>query len=209
MRFSARIIPGTGEPVVCAGGRRLAFNAAVSWPLYWAFPAVVLSALAASVIATLLSPPVPDAVLVKFWKRTNPWGLWGRVARRAVAQGKITEETRLKGVVENLNDAIALCFAVPFQLCMLLGSMSFVFHEWKKFSFFAIGSLFTGVGLYFFWYRNLKSEEDCLREDEEARAEDAAEAAAGDVADGPEATPRRKRKKRPSRDDDGLAPTRT
>jgi hypothetical protein len=55
--------------------------------------------------------------------------------------------------------------AVPFQLCMLLAGMSLVFHEWSKFAFFTIISVICGVGLYFFWYRNLKSEEQCLEED--------------------------------------------
>ena len=68
-------------------------------------------------------------------------------------------------LTENINDALALCFSVPFQLCLLLGGMSFIFHEWTKVAFFSLCSIFSAVGLYFFWYRNLKSEEQCLAED--------------------------------------------
>lgn len=179
---------GTAAGVV--GG--LAFNAGFSWPLYYAFPAVIGSAAAASVIATLATDPVSDKVLMKFWARTNPWGFWGPVADKAVERGVITKEARLKKTIENLNDVMALCFAVPFQLCVLLGSMSFVFHEWKKFAFFMMATAFCGVGLYFFWYKNLKSDEECRLEDEAVKKQDAEEAAAAEA----EAAPAKKRKKK-------------
>ncbi|MEQ9320890.1 MAG: hypothetical protein RIF41_17140, partial [Polyangiaceae bacterium] len=56
-------------------------------------------------------------------------------------------------------------FAVPFQLCTLLAGMAFIFHDFKKLAFMLAGSVFSGVGLYFMWYRNLKSEEACAADD--------------------------------------------
>ena len=144
----------------------LVFNAALSLPLYYSFPAVIGCAFVAAVVTTLLTAPVPEQTLVEFWVQINPWGPWGRFAKKAAAQGLVEEKSLLERIIENLNDMVSLCLAVPFQLCMLLAGMSLVFHEWSKFAFFTIMSVITGVGLYFFWYRNLKSEEKCQEEDE-------------------------------------------
>ncbi len=43
--------------------------------------------------------------------------------------------------------------------------MAFVFHDWKKFAFFSVMSVICGVGLYFFWFKNLKAVELCEEED--------------------------------------------
>jgi hypothetical protein len=44
--------------------------------------------------------------------------------------------------------------------------MSFIWHDWTKLAYFMIVASLSGLGLYFFWYRNLKSEVRCLEEDE-------------------------------------------
>jgi hypothetical protein len=44
--------------------------------------------------------------------------------------------------------------------------MAFVFHDWKKFGYFAVMSVICGVGLYYFWFKNLKTSEECEVEDE-------------------------------------------
>jgi drug/metabolite transporter (DMT)-like permease len=143
----------------------LIFNAAMALPLYQSFPAVIGCAFVGSVVGTYLTAPVKEQVLIDFWVRINPWGLWGRIGKRALESGTISKEKRLERTIENLNDWVALCFAIPFQLCLLLGGMSFIFHDWKKFAFFAIAGVFSSIGLYFFWYQNLKSDADCKKED--------------------------------------------
>jgi hypothetical protein len=152
---------GTAAGVVGA----LVFNAALSWPLYYSFPAVIGSALLGSVVATYATKPVSMDVLVSFWLRINPWGAWGHVADEARRRGEAKRETLLERLVENLYDLVALCFALPFQVCLLLAGMTFIFHDWKKFAFFSIGTVFSSIGLYFFWYRNLKSDEECAADD--------------------------------------------
>ncbi len=154
---------GTAAGIAAA----LVVNTGLGWPLHLAFPAVVLSAFAASVIFTLLAAPTDDALLAAFYVQTNPWGLWGRVARQAQQAGLLTAAQERDRLWEKLNDAVALCFAVPFQVCLLLAGMSFVFHAWPQFSFHCAVTALCALGLYFFWYRNLKSAERC--QEEEAR----------------------------------------
>jgi Na+/proline symporter len=157
----------------------------LDWPLHQGFPTVIGSAFLASVVVTLATPPIDDHRLVDFWMQINPWGLWGQYVRLARGRGLLTEEQRRDRATEKMNDALALCLAIPFQLALLLAGMSGVFHDWSKFSFFATIAAFCGVGLYFFWYRNLKSEAQCRAEDEEyeRREQDVAAAVARSTAD--------------------------
>ncbi len=135
-------------------------------PLYHFFPLVVGVSLLFSVVAALATPPVSDDLLVDFWVQINPWGLWGEYIEKAKEKGLVDETSRLRRLVESLNDMVSLCFALPFQLACLLAAMSFVFHDWYKFAVFSSVALLCGTGLYFFWYRNLKDEETCRKEDE-------------------------------------------
>ena len=158
---------GTGAGI----GAALIFNAILSWPLYSSFPTIVGSALVASVVVALMTKPVDEDLLVRFYLQINPWGAWRRYAEMARERGLMSKSDGLGRTVENLYEVISLCFAVPFQLCLLLGAMSFMWHQWTKFSFFFAVALVSGIGLYFFWYRNLKSEKQCLAEDEKYAAE--------------------------------------
>lgn len=152
---------GTGAGIVAG----LTINGLLAWPLYTAFPAIIGIATAACVIGTLATPAVNDDVLVSFWVKVSPWGLWGRVSDLAIERGEVDKTGRLERLAENLNDLVAVAFAVPFQLCTLLAGMAFIFHDFKKLAFMLAGSVFSGVGLYFMWYRNLKSEDACAADD--------------------------------------------
>jgi len=162
---------GTGAGMVAA----LVFDAALHWELYLSFPTIVGCSLVATVATSLLTPAPDDQMLVRFWEQINPWGFWSRFAAKAKSDGLVTEDEVLRRTHERMNDVIALCFALPFQFCMLLAAMSFVFHDWEKFSTFFAIAVVCGVGLYFFWYRNLKSPEQCAEEDARYDAAAAAE----------------------------------
>ena len=152
---------GTAAGVLAA----VFFNTILGLPLYYAFPGTVGTALLVSVIVTLATVATEERILIAFWDQINPWGLWGRYADKAVEQGVITRDEKWKRLFEKINDLVSMFFAVPFQVALLLASMCFVFHAWTKFAFFSVVAVFTGVGLYFFWFRNLKSDEECAVDD--------------------------------------------
>lgn len=153
---------GTGAGILGA----VVFKTIMHLPLYHAFPAIIGTALLGSIVGTLATPPTDEKILMNFWLQINPFGFWGKIADKAVESGQITQKDRLKRTIEQLNDFIAMCFSFPFQICALLAAMSFVFHAWEKFAIFTSITLLCALGLYFFWYRNLKSEEDCAADDE-------------------------------------------
>jgi Na+/proline symporter len=152
---------GTGTGILAA----LVFDAALGLPLYISFPTILGCSLVASVGTSMVTPRAGDEVLVRFWEQINPWGLWGNIESKARMRGRLSDEDLRARQWERMNDGISLFFSVSFQFSILLAAMSFVFHDWTKFGFFASTSVVSGVGLYFFWYRNLKSTEQCLEED--------------------------------------------
>ncbi len=164
---------GTGAGMAAA----FLFKMLPAFPLYVTFPSILAISLLVSIVASLMTRPVDEAILIKFYVQVNPFGFWGPYARKALDTGTIDKESRFKRIIENLNDFIAICLAVPFQLTVLLAVMAFVFHDWLKFSGFAMVAALCALGLYFFWFRNLKSLEDCEADEREFGA-----ATAGAVA---------------------------
>lgn len=159
---------GYGFAVGTAAGMAAAliFQAALEWPLYLSFPSVIGAAFVGGVVASLLTRATDDSILVRFVVQINPWGFWRKYTQMAIDEGELEEKGSLARIIENLNGVIAVCFAVPFQLSLLLAAMSFMFHAWEQFAFFIIVALVCSVALYFFWYRNLKSDEESAAEDE-------------------------------------------
>lgn len=162
---------GTAAGIIAA----LVFNAWLGLPLYESFPAVVGSALVVSLLATMLTAPTATDQLLRFYTQINPWGLWGPVERLAKRRGLLDDEQASANLLSKMNDVIATCFAVPFQVSVLLAAMTFMFHAWTMFAYFAIITVVCGLGLYFFWFRNLKSVEDCAAWDAEYEAIEAEE----------------------------------
>ena len=134
-------------------------------PMYFLFPIIFGVSLIASIIATYTTAPVDDEVLMGFYMRINPAGLWAPYADQAVARGLITRAERAERYLEKAYDLIGVCLSVPFQFCALVATMAFVFHDWEKFAISFLIALCTAFGLYFFWYRGLKSVEKCEEED--------------------------------------------
>ncbi len=143
-------------------GSALIYNTGLELPLYYAFPLVIATAFIFAIFVTLATPRVEDTVLVRFWTQIDPWGAWGRI--RALA--KLDTEELLRRRKEKRNDMIALFFSISFQISVLICSMSFVFHDWNLFIISSIIVVIGSIGLYFFWFKNLKGAEQCALEDE-------------------------------------------
>ena len=118
------------------------------------FSVVVLISFATTIIAAKLTPPTDAGVLVEYYRRTRPFGLWGPV--RAL----LREEDRRYVDSENRNDLISLPFIFLYQVTLFLIPMQLVIHAYVpalvSFSLFAVG---VG-GMYCFWYRNLRPDND-------------------------------------------------
>lgn len=187
---------GTGAGIVAAAVVQM--NPATK-ALYISFPIVCLVSLAASIFATLQTEETPADVRLNFYRQIRPVGLW----REEHAQLEKTEALEI--TLEHLNDLISLCLAFPWQLSLFFGCMCFVVHDWSKAAACFITWVFCTIGLYFFWFKNLRDPEDTGEAEEERQADalaakraaereakKAAEAAAAEAEDGDGAAAKRK-----------------
>ncbi|MEQ8272077.1 MAG: sodium:solute symporter [Deltaproteobacteria bacterium] len=140
-------------------------NGALALPLYIAFPSTVASSLVVSLVVTFMTPAVAEETLVRFCVQINPFG-WGRINRIAQKTGKLAADDMSARKDEKKRDAIGVVFAVPFQLSLLISGMALIFHDFEKLGVTLFIAGISTVGLYFFWFTNLKSEEACAEEDE-------------------------------------------
>lgn len=117
-----------------------------------------------SIAGSLLTQQTDKDVLRNFYRKTRPFGLWREFNE------ELPEKRRRAINNENRNDLIAVPFALVFQVTLFLIPMQIVIHSfgafWKTLPFFIIGL----AGLYWFWYRNLSSENArvAAAEDEES-----------------------------------------
>jgi len=152
---------GTGGGIIAA----LVVDLGLKLPLHTGFPSIVVFSFVTCVVASLVTAPVEESVLVRFYTQVNPWGFWRPIVDKAIASGELTQEDAGAHLREKINDAMALFLAVPFQMFVLLAGMAFVFHDWTKVNFFVVSGLFCGVGLYFFWFKNMKTTAECEADD--------------------------------------------
>lgn len=156
--------------------------------LYESMPLTCALGLLASIVATLMTEPTDQETLLYFYRTTRPGGFWS--AQRAA----ISSRERMEITIEHLNDIIALVLALPWQMSLFFGCMAFIFHDWTKFVGCAVTWIFCTFGLYFFWYRQLRSPEETGEAAAEAEeiaqrnARLAAEDAARGVVDEPIST---------------------
>ncbi len=153
---------GTGAGLIAG----LIFQGALAWPLYWAFPSVVLTALAVSLVATFLTEPVEADRLARFALQVNPFGPWGTHEARAEQLGLMSSAERVERRAERRRDLMALCAAVPAQVALLVGGMALVFRDGRTLAVSAAVFAVGAVLLYFLWFRHLKPEAKCREEDE-------------------------------------------
>lgn len=143
----------------------LTFQGVMAWPLYYAFPSVIGSALMASLIATLVTKPVDGIQLARFAAQINPFGPWSNHEALAVSSGLLGAEEVSERRSERRRDALAVVCALPFQVSLLMAGMSLIFRDTPTLVVSSSILAVSSVGLYALWYRGLKAESKCEDED--------------------------------------------
>lgn len=103
----------------------------------------------ASIIGTYLTEPTNMDVVVNFYKKTRPFGFWGKLKDVLTAD----EQKALKK--EHKNDILALPFVLCWQITLFLMPMQLIIHTYRAFFITLAISLIGLTGTYFIWYRNL------------------------------------------------------
>lgn len=152
---------------LCVGG-----TGAIVQRLFWPdlderlqFAIMASIPFAATIVGCMLTRPTPPDVLEVFYRTTRPFGLWGPV------KAKLPREEQEYIARENRNDIISVPFALVYQVCLFMLPMQLVIHAYNSFWQTLPVFLIAVAGLYWFWYRNLPT-------DDQGGPRDAAEVAA-------------------------------
>lgn len=116
---------------------------------YTMFLFSTVASLLGTIIGTLMTTPTEDAVLDKFYRKTRPFGTWGKFRVRLHPE-EVKAINR-----ENKRDIFSTFMAVPWQIVFFLFMMSLMFKTWNNVLVLGLLLLYFSVVLYFTWYRNL------------------------------------------------------
>ncbi len=107
----------------------------------------------ATIVGCLLTQPTQHNVLVEFYRKTRPWGVWGPVRK------ELPQEQQDYIHRENRADLISVPFALVYQVALFMLPMQLIIHDygtfWKTLAVFAVSC----IGLYWFWYRKLPTSD--------------------------------------------------
>ncbi len=119
-------------------------------PVYVTFPIICAGSFAASVAASMLTPPTERAVLVNFYQKVRPFGIWSAV--------KDGDEAANKGgfLADARDPVINTLTAVVGMTGLYIGPMYLVGHWRCEASVWLAVSAISAVVLYFRWYKKLE-----------------------------------------------------
>jgi solute:Na+ symporter, SSS family len=106
----------------------------------------------ACIVIALMTPPTDDDTLRLFYKKTRPFGFWGRI-RDSIPDIDMVAVNR-----ENRRDIMSTFIAVPWMLFMGITPMLFVTKQWEYFGYASTLLVVLSVFLYFNWFRHLSKE---------------------------------------------------
>ena len=123
-----------------------------SFNLLYTFPVLFLVSLAGCFAGTLLTAPEDEAVLKKFYKTVNPWGWWGPIRNKVVAEDS--------SFVPNRNaarDLSNVAVGIVWQLCLVTLPIYIVLQQWSIAGGIVVLLALTTVYMKFNWYDRLQS----------------------------------------------------
>ena len=118
------------------------------------FPVVLILSLIGCFAGTLLTKPEDDEVLKDFYKRVRPWGLWGPILRKVLA-----EDPGFKRNTDFMRDMFNVVVGIVWQIALVVLPMYVVIWELKRAAFALAIVLATSAILKFTWYDHLERRE--------------------------------------------------
>ena len=124
-------------------------------PAYAALAVDVGLCFVTTLIAAALTKPADMEVLVKFYSRVRPWGVWGPVRREAVRRGLVPARDKMPAI-----DLLNGLLTALFQLSIALFVFYFFLRRWPSFLTWVAMTLGLAVILYFTWYKTLPAKDE-------------------------------------------------
>jgi len=118
------------------------------------FPLVVGISLIGCLLGTFLTKPESDEVLMDFYRRVRPWGFWGPVLKKVLA-----EEPEFKRNKDFFRDMFNIAIGIVWQVSLVALPLYIVIREWERVAMAAASILVTSLILKFTWYNHLVERE--------------------------------------------------
>ncbi|MEJ5352335.1 MAG: sodium:solute symporter family protein [Melioribacteraceae bacterium] len=120
-------------------------------PALNAFPYVLAVSVIGSILGSYLTEPEPDEVLMKFYVRVRPWGLWKPIRK------KVEERfPEFKSDANFKRDIFNVAVGIIWQTTLLAAPMYLVIKEYKYLVITLVITLITSVILKFTWWNKLE-----------------------------------------------------
>jgi hypothetical protein len=118
------------------------------------FPVVVGISLIGCLLGTFLTKPESDAVLMDFYRRVRPWGFWGPVLKKVLA-----EDPTFKRNTDFFRDMFNIAVGIGWQIALVALPLYIVIQEFQR-AAIALGVILaTSLILKFTWYDHLAVRE--------------------------------------------------
>jgi solute:Na+ symporter, SSS family len=118
------------------------------------FPLVLIFSLAGCFAATQLTKPEDDEVLKSFYRRVRPWGLWGPVLKKVLAEDPDFQRNR-----DFPRDVLNIAVGIVWQIALVILPLYVVIRDFWRASIALAVILVTSFILKFTWYDHLNARE--------------------------------------------------
>ena len=118
------------------------------------FPLVLILSVIGCLAGTLLTKPEDDAVLMDFYRRVRPWGLWGPVLRKVQA-----EDPHFKRNEDFARDMFNIAVGIVWQIALVVLPLYIVIREFMRAGITLAVILVTSAIMKVTWYDHLAERE--------------------------------------------------
>jgi Na+/proline symporter len=118
------------------------------------FPLVLILSLIGCLLGTLLTRPESDEVLMDFYRRVRPWGFWGPVLKKVLA-----EDPGFKRNKDFCRDMFNIVVGIVWQIALVALPLYIVIKEFDRAAITLGVILATSLILKFTWYDHLAERE--------------------------------------------------
>ena len=118
------------------------------------FPLVVGISLIGCLLGTLLTKPEDEAVLKDFYRRVRPWGFWGPILKKVLA-----EDPGFKRNKDFFRDMFNIAVGIVWQVSLVALPLYIVLQEYRRAAITLGIILGTSAILKFTWFDHLAVRE--------------------------------------------------
>lgn len=126
----------------------------INMDVSFVFPLVLVLSLIGCFAGTLLTKPEDEEVLKDFYRRVRPWGFWGPIYRKVLA-----EDPSFKRNTDFIRDMFNIVVGIIWQIALVVLPMYVVIWELKRAAITFAIVLVTSAILKFTWYDHLETRE--------------------------------------------------